>query len=68
MSYNTKIYKDNGGDREVAVAGAVIVRGDTTFTIDSAGDIIVTGIPTADPAKAGALYSNAGVLTISAGT
>lgn len=67
MSYETKIYKDNGGDREVAEAGAVLKRGDTTFTIDADGDIIVTGIPTVNPAKAGALYSNAGVLTISAG-
>lgn len=67
MSYNTKTYKDNGGDREVVLPGGSVVWGDTTFTIDAAGDIIITGIPTADPAKAGALYSNAGVLTISAG-
>ncbi len=67
MSYNTKIYKDAGGDREVAAPGAVIKRGDTTFTIDADGDIIVTGIPTVDPAKVGALYSNVGVLTISTG-
>lgn len=67
MSYETKIYKDQGGDREVAVAGASIVWGGTTFTIDADGEIIVTGIPTVDPEVAGALYSNAGVLTISSG-
>lgn len=67
MSYQPKVYKDNGGNREVVASGGSVKWGDTTFTVDAAGDIIVTGIPAADPSKAGALWSNAGVLTISAG-
>ncbi|TDH35715.1 hypothetical protein E2A64_10285 [Pseudohoeflea suaedae] len=67
MSYTTKTYKDSGGDRQVVAVGGSVKWGDTTFTIDADGDIVVTGIPTADPSKAGALYSNSGVLTISAG-
>lgn len=56
---NTKVSRGQGGD--------TLVLGGTTFTINAAGQVIVTGIPTADPSVAGALYSNTGVLTISAG-
>ncbi len=67
MIFNTKVYKDQGGDRQVTVAGGQHQLGDTTLTVDTDGDIIVTGLPTADPEKAGALWSNGGVLTVSAG-
>ena len=30
-------------------------------------NVIITGLPTSDPSVAGALYSNAGVLTLSDG-
>lgn len=67
MSYQTKVYKDQGGDRQVTVAGGQHKLGDTTLIIDAHGDIIFTGLPTADPEKAGALWANGGVLTVSAG-
>lgn len=67
MSYSAKIFKDQGGNREVAEPGAVIKRGNVTFTIAADGNIIVTGLPTTEPAAVGALYSNNGVLTISNG-
>ena len=38
----------------------------TSLTV-SGGTVIFTGLPTADPVVAGQLWSNAGVLTVSAG-
>ena len=35
--------------------------------IDSAGDILMPNLPTSDPVKAGALWNNGGILTVSAG-
>lgn len=67
MSYSAKVYRKEGGDAIVLDPGGKIVFGDITFTIDADGNVIVTGIPTAEPAAVGALYSNAGVLTISNG-
>ena len=67
MSYSAKVYRKEGGDSLVLDPGGKIVFGDITFTIDADGNVIVTGIPTAEPAAVGALYSNAGVLTLSNG-
>lgn len=64
---NTKVYRKPGGDELVVAPGGKIVFGDVTFTIDAGGNVIVTGLPTSEPAAVGALYSNAGVLTISNG-
>ena len=58
LSYNTPIYKPQGGVSEVF--------GPVTFTVVGS-NLIVSGLPTSDPHVAGALYSNAGVWTISAG-
>ena len=46
--------------------GNSLVIGAVTFTV-SGSNVIVTGLPTSDPAVAGALWSNTGVLTVSAG-
>lgn len=46
--------------------GAVINMGGIKWTWDGT-DLVITGLPTANPTKAGALWSNAGVLTVSAG-
>lgn len=62
--YQTKVYKEQGGDRETVVAGGSIKIGNAIFTADAAGQVIVTGLPTAEPNVAGALWNNAGVLTI----
>lgn len=67
MSYNTKIYKDQGGSREIVLPGAVLRWGNVTFSIAADGNVIVTGLPTTEPVAVGALYSNNGVLTISNG-
>lgn len=46
--------------------GNSLVVGGVTFTA-SGSNIVVTGLPTSDPAVAGALWSNSGVVTVSAG-
>ena len=64
---NAKVQRTSGGDKlEVAVGGSLVV-GDVTITTDASGNLIFTGLPTADPTVAGALWSNAGVVTVSAG-
>lgn len=55
---NTNVVREQGGN--------VLRIGDVKLTWDGS-DIVVTGLPTTDPAKAGALWSNSGVLTVSAG-
>lgn len=67
MSYEPKIYKEQGGNRQTVAAGGSHKIGNAVFTVNAAGQVIVTGLPTANPAVAGALWSNSGVLTISAG-
>ncbi|MBB5041937.1 hypothetical protein [Shinella fusca] len=67
MSYESKVYKDANGNRQVVSAGGVLKLGNAVFTVDANGGVIVTGLPTANPNVAGALWNNSGVLTISAG-
>lgn len=64
MSYESKVYKDAGGNREVFDAGGVLKLGNAVFTVNAAGQVIVTGLPTAKPDVAGALWNNSGVLTV----
>ncbi len=66
-SYSTKIYMDKGGNRQVAAPGGAIQIGEATFTVNAAGHVVLTGLPTADPHVAGAMWTNSSVLTISAG-
>jgi hypothetical protein len=68
MSYEPKIYKDNGGNRQVVGSGGVLKLGNAVFTVNAAGQVIVTGLPTADPLVAGALWNNSKVLTVSTGS
>ena len=65
--YSAKVHMEVGGDRQTVDAGGSIKIGNAIFTADANGQVIVTGLPTANPTVAGALYNNAGVLTISAG-
>jgi hypothetical protein len=65
--YSAKVHVEIGGDRQTVDPGGSIKLGNVVFTVDANGNIIVTGLPTTEPAAVGALYSNAGVLTISNG-
>lgn len=65
--YNTKNYKEVGGDRQTLAPGGSIKFGSVIFTVNATGDLVISDIPTTEPAAVGALYSNAGVLTISNG-
>lgn len=47
--------------------GDVAASDVTTATITATGAIIFSGLPTSDPSVAGQLWSNSGVLTVSAG-
>ena len=55
-----------------ATTGAVTVTGTlgantSVTTLTTSGAVIMTGLPTSDPVVAGQLWSNSGVLTVSAG-
>jgi len=39
----------------------------TATTLTASGTVILSGLPTSDPSVAGQLWSNSGVLTVSAG-
>lgn len=39
----------------------------TTSNLTATGTVILSGLPTSDPSVAGAIWSNSGVLTVSAG-
>jgi hypothetical protein len=67
MSYATKVYKEDGGDKMTVVAGGSIQIGNALFSVNAAGKLLVTGLPTADPHVVGQLWANSNVLTVSAG-
>lgn len=67
MSYEPKTYKEQGGNRQTVAAGGSIKIGNAILTANAAGQVIVTGLPTADPLVAGALWNNSKVLTVSTG-
>lgn len=46
--------------------GNSLVIGAVTLTV-SGSNVVITGLPTSDPSVAGALWSNSGVVTVSAG-
>lgn len=64
---NTKVYVQQGGEVQVIADGGSIELGaDVTITV-SGTDVVIAGLPTSDPSVAGALWSDSGVLTLSAG-
>lgn len=67
MSYNTKVYMEQGGDSQVVASGGSIKLGASVTLSVSGTNVLIVGLPTSDPSVAGALWSNAGVLTVSAG-
>ena len=73
-TFNGPVRSENGFQSvsKNATTGAVTVTatfGAATSITDltAAGAVIFSGLPTSDPAVAGQLWSNAGVLTVSAG-
>lgn len=67
MSYQTKVrLKDGGDDIEIADGGTLSLGASVTLAVSGA-NVVITGLPTSDPSVAGALWSNSGVLTLSAG-
>lgn len=67
MSYNTKVYREVGGDSLVVAPGGSIDFNGVAFSVGAAGELVITGLPSADPHVAGQLWANSGVLTVSAG-
>ena len=62
---NTKVYRKPGGDEMVVASGGKItVEAGGTITVGDGGAII---LPTSDPHIAGALWNDAGTITVSAG-
>ena len=61
-----KVYTPQGGESLNVEDGGAIVLGDITLTV-AGTDVVITGLPTSDPSVTGALYSDSGVLTVSAG-
>lgn len=67
-----KAYADTGDDIDVGgdldVTGTLDVTGAVTVDdLTATGTVIFSGLPTADPEVVGQLWSNNGVLTVSAG-
>jgi hypothetical protein len=67
MSYNTKVYVEQGGQTQVIADGGSLELGANVALTVSGTNVVITGLPTSDPSVAGALYSDSGVLTLSAG-
>ena len=65
--YSAKVHHDVGGDQLTVDPGGSIQIGNAKFTVNAAGKLVVTGLQTTDPHTAGQLWSNNGVLTLSAG-
>jgi hypothetical protein len=64
---NVLVSKPQGGATlDVAAGGAIRLGANVALTV-SGTNVILTGLPTSDPAVAGALWTNSGVLTRSAG-
>ena len=60
------VSSDFGTNTEIA--GTLEVTGATTVVaLTASGAVIFSGLPTSDPSVAGQLFSDAGVLTVSAG-
>lgn len=65
--YSGKAYREQGGNSYVVAPGGVLKLGTAVFTVAADGKVIVTGLPTSDPAVAGALWNSTGTVKISAG-
>lgn len=66
-TYSTKVHRDLGGDSLTLEPGGSVNFNGVAFTVNAAGKLVLTGLPTADPHVVGQLWSNNGVLTLSIG-
>lgn len=68
-TYGPKVYKDKGGDRLVIASGGELELVSTTLTAATVLSLlnIVAAIPTVDPAVAGQVWLDNGVLVVSEG-
>jgi hypothetical protein len=65
---NTSVYLEQGGSALVLIPGGKIKIGGTAIlTTDADGNVILTGLPSSDPAVVGALYTATGAVKVSAG-
>lgn len=64
---NTLVHKAQGGATLTIDSGGSLALGAGVTLTVSGTNVIVSGLPTSDPSVAGALWSNTGVLTVSAG-
>lgn len=67
MSYNSKVYLEQGGDRQVVADGGSIDLGNGAMLTVTGTNLVFTGLPTSDPAVDGALWRDGNSLAISAG-
>lgn len=75
MTANVNVFREQGGDvLHVADGGCIALDAGAeiglgaSVTLSVAGaNVLITGLPTSDPSVAGALWSDSGVLTVSAG-
>lgn len=66
-TYQPKVHIRQGAEEFVLADGASMELGANVALSVDGTNVIITGLPTSDPSVAGALYSNAGVLTLSDG-
>ena len=66
-TYQTKVYLEQGSERLVLKSGGKIAVGDTIERTTEGTNLVISGLPTADPSVDGALWSDSGVVTVSAG-
>lgn len=64
---NVKVSLPQGGESlDISAGGSVKLGANVTLTV-SGTNVILNGLPTSNPGVAGALWTNSGVLTRSAG-
>lgn len=63
-NFSGPVNSGNGFNGEV---GGTTPAPATVTDLTASGTVILSGLPTSDPGVAGQLWSNAGVLTVSAG-
>ena len=67
-TFNGAVRSENGFKAITKAANTGTVTEDISISHDGTNSVVIfTDLPTADPSVAGQLYSNSGVLTVSAG-
>jgi len=67
-TFNGPVRSENGFKDITVAANTGVETTNFSITYDGSNSVVIfSNLPTADPAVAGQLWSNAGVLTVSAG-